>query len=326
MITVMLYSRKDCHLCEAAKADLDHLREEYPHKLVVVDIDEDPQLRQSFGELVPVVTVGPYQLNAPFVRRELEVTLGAAKLGASQDQEVAQSYAQAGSRWTGADRISYWIARHYMAFFNSIVLLYFSLPLLAPVLMQAGITPPARIIYSLYGTTCHQLAFRSWFLFGEQSVYPRAAAGLDDLMSYEQATGYHSEDLVSARSFIGDQAAGYKVALCQRDMAIYGSILLFGLIFVATGKVIRGLPWYIWILLALVPIGLDGVGQLISQPPFNMIPYRESTPSLRTLTGFLFGFTTAWFAYPMVEQSMIDTRRILEAKLKWLRWDGNQRS
>jgi uncharacterized membrane protein len=144
------------------------------------------------------------------------------------------------------------------------------------------------------------------------------------MQTYEQATGNHPEDLESARSFIGDQAAGYKVALCQRDMAIYGSILLFGLIFVVTGRGIRGLPWFIWILLALVPIGLDGVGQLISQPPFNLIPYRESTPTLRTLTGFLFGFTTAWFAYPIVEESMSDTRRIMEAKLKWLRWDGNQ--
>jgi uncharacterized membrane protein len=325
MITVMLYSRKDCHLCEVAKEELDSLRDEYPHKLVVVDVDADPQLQESFGELVPVVTVGPYQLKAPFEPRELKVTLGAAQLGATQDQEVAQSYALAGSKWTGADRFSYWIARHYMAFFNSLVLLYFGLPFLAPVLMQSGITPPARIIYSLYGTTCHQLAFRSWFLFGEQSVYPRAAAGLSNLITYEQATGNHPEDLATGRAFIGDSTTGYKIALCQRDMAIYGSILLFGLIFVATGRVIRGLPWYIWIFLALVPIGLDGVGQLISQPPFNLIPYRESTPTLRTLTGFLFGFTTAWFAYPMVEESMADTRRILEAKLKWLRWDGNPR-
>jgi uncharacterized membrane protein len=324
MITVMLYSRKECHLCDVAKADLDSLREEYPHKLVVVDVDEDPQLQESFGELVPVVTVGPYQLKAPFERKDLEVTLGAARLGASQDQEVAQSYVQSGSKWTAADRFSYWIARHYMTFFNSLVLLYFGLPILAPVLMQAGVTPPARIIYSLYGTTCHQLAFRSWFLFGDQNAYPRAAAGVASMTTYEQATGNHPEDLVTARSFIGDPATGYKVALCQRDMAIYGSILLFGLIFVASGKAIRGLPWYIWILLALVPIGLDGVGQLLSQPPFNLIPYRESTPFLRTLTGFLFGFTTAWFAYPIVEESMRDTRRIMEAKLKWLRWNGEQ--
>jgi uncharacterized membrane protein len=324
MITVMLYSRQNCHLCEVAKQELDSLQDELPHKLVVVDVDQDPQLRQTFGELVPVVTVGPYQLQAPFERKELIVTLGAAQLGAKQDLEVAQSYSQAGGKWTKADRFSYWIAKHYMAFLNTLVLLYFSLPIIAPVLMQAGALGPARVIYSLYGTTCHQLAFRSWFLFGDQNVYPRAAAGIPALTTYEQLTGNHPEDLESARAYVGEEVSGYKVALCQRDMAIYGSILLFGLIFVATGRAIRGLPWYIWILLALVPIGLDGVGQLISQPPFNLIPYRESTPFLRTFTGFLFGFTTAWFAYPMVEETMADTRRIMEAKRKWLRWSNEQ--
>jgi hypothetical protein len=35
---------------------------------------------------------------------------------------------------------------------------------------------------------------------------------------------------------------------------------------------------------------------------------------MRTLTGFLFGFTTAWFGYPLVEETMADTRRYLEEK------------
>jgi uncharacterized membrane protein len=324
MITVMLYSRQNCHLCEAAKAELDSLQDELPHKLVVVDIDQDPKLQETFATLVPVVTVGPYQLQAPFERKELMVTLGAAQLGAIQDLEVAQSYSQAGSKWTKADRFSYWISKHYMAFFNSLVLLYFGLPFLAPVLMNFNADRPARVIYSLYGTTCHQLAFRSWFLFGEQSAYPRAAAELGTLKTYEELTGNNPEYLEPARDFIGDETSGYKVALCQRDLAIYGSILLFGLIFAASGRFIPGLPWFIWILVALVPIGLDGLGQLVSQPPFNLIPYRESTPFLRTFTGFLFGFTTAWFAYPMVEETMADTRRIMEAKLKWLRWSSKQ--
>jgi glutaredoxin len=39
MITVTLYSRSDCHLCEVAKEDLDELREQYPHELVLIDVD-----------------------------------------------------------------------------------------------------------------------------------------------------------------------------------------------------------------------------------------------------------------------------------------------
>jgi hypothetical protein len=74
---------------------------------------------------------------------------------------------------------------------------------------------------------------------------------------------------------------------------------------------------HLWIL----PIAIDGVSQLISQPPFGFIPLRESTPFLRTLTGFLFGFITAWFGYPYVEASMQENRKFLEGKLvqaeKW---------
>jgi len=66
---------------------------------------------------------------------------------------------------------------------------------------------------------------------------------------------------------------------------------------------------------------LDGISQLISQLPLNLIPFRESTPILRVITGCLFGFLTAWFAYPYVEESMIENRKFLDGKfsqaLKW---------
>ena len=39
--------------------------------------------------------------------------------------------------------------------------------------MQAGATGPARVIYGLYGGLCHQLGYRSWYLFGERAAYPR---------------------------------------------------------------------------------------------------------------------------------------------------------
>ena len=54
--------------------------------------------------------------------------------------------------------------------------------------------------------------------------------------------------------------------------------------------------------------------QLLSQPPLGLFPYRESTPFLRVLTGFLFGFSTAWFGYPLVEQTMAETRQIMADK------------
>ena len=69
------------------------------------------------------------------------------------------------------------------------------------------------------------------------------------------------------------------------------------------------------------PIALDGFSQLFSQYPYNslplfsLLPYRESTPLLRTLTGGLFGLANAWLAYPYFEESMQGVYRDLEAKL-----------
>ena len=68
-------------------------------------------------------------------------------------------------------------------------------------------------------------------------------------------------------------------------------------------------------MVGIVPIAIDGFSQLLSQPPINLLPLRESTPLLRTITGMLFGMTTAWFGYPMVEETMREIRSFSQAKL-----------
>ena len=50
---VVLYTRDGCHLCDEAKQIL--MR--HGIKPQEVDIDEDPELVQRFGECVPVVTI-----------------------------------------------------------------------------------------------------------------------------------------------------------------------------------------------------------------------------------------------------------------------------
>ncbi|MHB8819976.1 MAG: DUF2085 domain-containing protein, partial [Bellilinea sp.] len=90
----------------------------------------------------------------------------------------------------------------------------------------------------------------------------------------------------------------------------------FSLLFWLTGRKIKPLPWFLWLLFGLVPIGIDGVSQLpslISQLPDWMI-IRESTPILRTITGALFGITTSWYLFPMIEESMRETRKMLAGK------------
>ncbi len=325
MIEVTLYTRNDCHLCEVAQSYLDELQPVIPHHLTTIDVDSDAKLKSIYGFNVPVVTIGPYKLVAPIEKKDLEVTLRAVQQ--SQDQEARLDKAIAEGRlkipvfWKKSDSLSLWLSNHYLAFFNVLVFIYLGLPFLAPVLMHFGIIAPANIIYRAYSFVCHQFAFRSWFLFGPQAAYPRAEAAVHGLISFQQATGLNGYDLLSARAFIGNAQLGYKIALCERDIAIYGGILLFGIIFSAFRGKIKPIHWAIWILIGIVPIGLDGFSQLMSQPPINLLPLRESTPFLRTLTGFLFGFMTAWFGYPYVEESMKENRKYLEGKFSQaLRW------
>jgi len=320
MIKVTLYSRTDCHLCERAYSDLQSLQGEIPHQLVVIDVDSDETLRRAYGFEVPVVQVGPYTLKAPFSRQELQITLAAAQDREQQLGTLGDSAQQplGGQAWTKSDRLVYWLSNHYLAVFNVMVLIYFGLPFLAPIFMKTGLVAPASMIYRAYSAMCHQLAFRSFFLFGEQAVYPRAAAGVQGLNTFGAATGLGEEStpeaLLAARQFTGNPRVGYKLALCERDISIWGGILLFGLLYAASRKRLPGLPWYLWVLIGLVPIGLDGFTQLLSQPPFSLWGFRESTPFLRVLTGGLFGFTSAWFSYPLVEVSMAETRQIMARK------------
>jgi uncharacterized membrane protein len=318
MIQITLYSRKDCQLCDQVRSDLQQIQEVVPHKLVEIDIDTDAKLVKKYGLEIPVVVAGPYTLKAPFDRNDLEITLKAAQYRedqiASIDQKVASGAIQIPVTWTKSDRFSYWLSRHYLALFNLFIAFYLGFAFMAPVMLKIGWTVPAGLIYRAYGMMCHQLAFRSYFLFGEQSTYPRsepAGVGKED---FQQATGLAQDDLWGARQYLGNSEVGFKVALCERDVAIYLGILTFGLIFAATGRRIKALPWYVWIAIGLVPIGLDGFSQILSQPPISLLPYRESTPLLRSITGFLFGFTTAWFGYPMAEQAMRETREYMETK------------
>jgi uncharacterized membrane protein len=215
---------------------------------------------------------------------------------------------------TTVDRVVRSFSRRWLLFFNLFMLAYAGLPFLAPVFMRAGWTLPARAIYTIYSPLCHQLGYRSWFLFGEQSNYPRAV--------FQQKTGIDPDDLWAARGFIGNDRLGYKVAFCERDVAIYGAIFLGGLIYAVPYVRRRLKPLHLigWIVIGLFPIALDGFSQLFSQYPYNAfllfswLPPRESTAFLRTLTGALFGLANVWLAYPYVEDSMRDAAREVETK------------
>ncbi len=252
---------------------------------------------------------------------------------------------------TRATRFMYWMSGHWLQVALAVVFLYTALPFLAPTLMYVGARGPAKLIYTMYKPLCHQLAFRSWFVFGAQPVYPLAQAEVDGLETFQayairdpdfratfaayeqQVTGFPmSADQVSAeslapftsalqlaaRSFIGNAEMGYKVALCERDIAIYAAIFIGGLLFIPLRRRLRPVPLLLYLFLGLGPIALDGGSQLLSAPPLSLWPMRETRPLLRVLTGTLFGLMNAWLAFPYLELSMREMHQDLAAKIAHL--------
>ena len=290
MIEVTLFVKPQCPLCDDVHALLGELAAVYPHRLTVRDVSAEARLRAEFGERVPVVEVGGRRLSSPVTRENLASALAVA-------QAIERSYAPSrASKPGGADRATRWLTRHWLALFNSVVGVYVGLPFLAPVLLRAGLEQPARWIYLAYSFVCHQWPFRSFFLFGSRATYPR------DIL--QATTGVDPNDLLNARNFVGNAASGFKVALCERDVAMYAGILLAGLVYALLRPRLKALHWMLWLALGVLPIALDGGSQLVSQLPFGLLPFRESTALLRTITGALFGVMSVWFAYPNVQDSM----------------------
>lgn len=185
------------------------------------------------------------------------------------------------------DRWVQFVLRRWLSLLTLLFLVYVGLPLLAPVLMKAGAELPARVIYTIYIPFCHQLPERSYFLFGESPVY-----SLQEL----QADGVASGGLLERRFYTGDHEHGYKAALCERDLAIYGSMFVVGAFQLVRKRRPPRLELLWYVLVFVLPMAVDGLTQLAG--------LRESNWALRTLTGALFGVGTLWFVYPYLAEAL----------------------
>jgi len=224
-------------------------------------------------------------------------------------QERSQQKISTRQRW--ADKLNrgvFWMARHWLAVFSALVGLFLGGALLPPVLLKFGLVGAADVLYAAYRPFCHQYPFRSWFLFGPQLAYPLAAP-------------VHVAEMNTLRSFVGDAHMGYKTALCQRDVAIYGAMLLAGLVYGVLRRRKTIQPWPMWAYFAfgILPMMLDGGIQWISNaawlffPGLISMPF-ETTPLMRVLTGALFGLGIVAAAYPYLDEYFEDVRRVLHRK------------
>jgi uncharacterized membrane protein len=197
--------------------------------------------------------------------------------------------------------------------------LYSLLPFLAPLLMYMGWTGPANLIYLFYSTQCHQLPQRSYFFFGSQLTYslPEVQAAWQD--TFNPAV---------LRQFTGSPELGWKVAWSDRMVSMYGSLLVFALLWRGLRRWIKPLSIW-WFALLLLPMAVDGTTHFISDFAGIGQGFRDSNAWLasitggalppdfyagdgwgsfnslmRLLTGILFGLGVAWFGLPYLSGTL----------------------
>lgn len=214
-----------------------------------------------------------------------------------------------------------WLARRWFAVFLVLYGLWVWLPWLAPVLMHAGDGAAGRAVYLVYSIFCHQLPERSFFLYGQKSMYTLAEV---------QAAWQSTVNPIVLRRFVGNAAMGWKVAWSDRMVSFYTSIWLFAIVWSMLRRWLTALPWWGFALL-LLPMFVDGATHAISDFAGIGQGFRDTNQWLtglaggglsttftagdalgsfnswmRLITGILAGLGVAWFALPPVEASFAE--------------------
>lgn len=229
-----------------------------------------------------------------------------------------------------------WGLKHWVLLFLVLFGFVNILPFIAPVFMNIGWTEPANFIYTIYSPLCHQMAQRSFFLFGEQPMYNIAELPVT-------FTKNILIDMTTLRTFIGSTELGWKVAWSDRMVYMYGAVLLEGIIFGALRhrRQIRPIGLLMFVLL-LAPITIDGIthmfsdinGGLLADFRYynqwlvdltgNILPswfyvgdaFGSFNSWMRFISGFAFGYGCVWLMFPHLNQSISGTAIRLQMKLQ----------
>jgi uncharacterized membrane protein len=170
---------------------------------------------------------------------------------------------------------------NWLALFVPLFSVFTGLPFLAPIFMKMGLDGPGRAIYLVYSFLCHQMAQRSFFLFGPRGFQ---MYNLADLPVADKAPG--SNTVLVMRQFIGNSDIGWKVAWSDRMVYMYGAILLMAIVYAFARKQNKVKPLPIWAFaLLLLPMAVDGGTHMISDLAGVGQGFRYTNAWLAALTG-----------------------------------------
>ncbi len=210
------------------------------------------------------------------------------------------------------------LSSRWLVIFFAVYGIWVWLPWLAPIFMHIGWEQAGRVVYFIYSFFCHQLPERSFFFFGQKTMY-----SLKEI----QAAWQNTINPLILRQFIGNGNMGWKLAWSDRMVSFYTSVWIFALAWYPFRRRIKPLSWWGFALL-LAPITVDGgthflsdlaglgqgfrvTNQWLAVLTNNAFPawfyYGDALGSfnswMRLITGPLAGLGIVWFAFPTLFQS-----------------------
>lgn len=145
----------------------------------------------------------------------------------------------------------------------------------------------ANALYAAYAPTCHQKLSRSFCVFEDFSIGDCTP----------QTGVFVPNDNAIIKTNYGGKT-GYKIAICSRDVGIYGVAVLSALAYPFFRKWdSKDVPPTIYFILAIIPLAIDGGLQLLGS--FGVIHY-ESTNLIRFVTGALAGAAITFYLIPLI--------------------------
>ncbi len=182
-----------------------------------------------------------------------------------------------------AERIIYII---YTLFFALFMVSIIAVPFLA-------FENDMKAVYDAFAPACHQKLSRSLCLFSQEGGYWIADC---KEQNWKYVGGESDRDIKVEETGI----TGYKFPVCARDMALYGFIVIGAVLYpFIIGIDNRKVYPAIYLIAALVPIGIDGGLQFFSQ--LHLLPFEyESINSVRMATGAIAGFAASFYAIPIL--------------------------
>ena len=147
-------------------------------------------------------------------------------------------------------------------------------------------------LYGLFSPLCHQKISRSSCVFRDSLGYY-----IDDCTPQDGMFVPNDAGQISAMRN-GD--LGYKFPVCTRDLGIYFALLLGMAAYPLVRRIEdENVPPAIYLVIALIPIGLDGGVQFASD--LGILPFvYESSNLTRLVTGAIGGFAAAFYLIPLL--------------------------